>query len=160
MDSSPTEAPPTGRAGNLAAAVVLVAVGLTVFWQTAGLARLDTGSDPGAAGYPRLVAGCLLVLAVAVGFQRGSGEPAPSSAGALRVAGAVLLVVGYALLLEPLGYLVATAGFLVGVMALMGLGRSWSLLVVPVVFGLGVYLLFATVFGVPLPRGPVEGLLP
>ncbi|MBO1751112.1 tripartite tricarboxylate transporter TctB family protein [Actinotalea sp. BY-33] len=149
-----------GRRGNLVAAAVLVAAGVTVFAQTAELAELDSGSDPGAAGYPRLLAGVLIALAVALAVQRGRGEAAPSRSGALRVAGAVVLVIAYALALEPLGYLTATAAFLLGAMLLIAVGRSWALLVVPVVFSLVVYLVFSTVFGIPLPRGPVEGLLP
>lgn len=156
METARTE----GRRGNLVAAAVLVAVGVTVFARTAELAAMDSGSDPGAAGYPRLIAGALVVLAVGLALQRGSGEPAPSRSGGLRVGGAVVLVVGYALLLEPLGYLTATAAFLLGVMLLIAVHRSWALLVVPVVFSLIIYLLFSTVFGIPLPRGPVEGLLP
>lgn len=150
----------TGRGANLVAAVLLVAVGVTVFAQTTELARLDSGSDPGAAGYPRLLAGLLVVLAVGVGMQRGGGEPAPSAVGGLRVGGAVVLLLGYGYALDALGYIGSTVLFLAGAMLLMGVRRPVPLVVAPVLFSVVVYLVFQAVFGVPLPRGAVEGLLP
>lgn len=70
--------------------------------------------------------------------------------------GNVLLVIGagiiYLLLMEPLGYLLATFGFM---LLLFGLGKMklWIVLVSTVLAVTGSYYLFHILLKVPLPRG-------
>lgn len=59
----------------------------------------------------------------------------------------------YALLLSPLGYLLATSLFLAGVMWLLGVRPPGKLLAIAVGFALVTYALFAYLLGVPLSRG-------
>lgn len=148
----------TGRKGNLTAAALLLLIGVIVFTDTAGLGG-SAPSDPGAAGYPRLIAGVMMVLAVALTFQRGAGDPMPSRRDGMHVVGAVALLIAYSFGLELLGYITATTLFLVGTMLLMGIRRWVPLVVVPVAFSVVLFFLFYTIFGVSLPREFLEGLI-
>jgi putative tricarboxylic transport membrane protein len=70
--------------------------------------------------------------------------------------GNVLLIIAasisYLLLMEPLGYLLATFGFM---LVLFGLGKMkiWVVLSSAMLAALGSYYIFHTFLKVPLPRG-------
>lgn len=148
-----------GRTGNIVAAVLALIVGVTVFTQTAGLDESGASSDPGAAGYPRLIAGILIVMAVLLALQRGTGDALPSRADGLRVVGIVLLLVLYAVTFETIGYIAATALFLVAALLLMGIRQWVPLIVLPVLLSTGLFFLFYNIFGVSLPREFLERLI-
>ncbi|GAB3264132.1 tripartite tricarboxylate transporter TctB family protein [Arthrobacter pigmenti] len=149
----------TDRRGNLVASALLLLTGVVIFTQTADLGVTTDSSDPGAGGYPRLLAGILVVLAIALAFQRGTGDPLPSRWDGARILGVVVLLLAYTFALEPLGYILATALFLAGTMLLMEIRKILPLLVVPVTFSIVLFFVFYTVFGVPLPRQLLEGLI-
>ncbi|MEW2352567.1 tripartite tricarboxylate transporter TctB family protein [Spirillospora sp. NPDC029432] len=72
------------------------------------------------------------------------------------VSGAFL---GFAALVRPLGWVIAGALLFAGVALALG-ARPWPrVAAVAVVLGLGTYLLFSRGLGVPLPAGPLEGVL-
>ncbi|NJC21479.1 putative tricarboxylic transport membrane protein [Arthrobacter pigmenti] len=147
------------RKGNVVAAGLLLIIGVLVFTQTTALGESGASSDPGAAGYPRLIAGVLIVLAVLLTLQRGTGDALPSRADGLRVVSVVVLLVTYALALEAIGYIAATAVFLAAALLLMGI-RSWlPLILLPVGFSVALFLFFYNVFGVSLPREFLERLI-
>lgn len=147
------------RKGNITAAVLLLITGTLVFVQTAGLDESSASSDPGAAGYPRLLAGALIVLAVLLSTQRGTDEPLPSLADGLRVIGSAVLLIVYALALEAIGYIAATALFLAAALMLMGIRRWLLLTLIPLGLSGALFYLFYTVFGVSLPREFLERLI-
>lgn len=147
------------RTGNIVAAVLLLIVGVLVFAQTGDLDVSGASSDPGAAGYPRLVAGSLIVLAVLLAFQRGADAPLPTRFDGLRVASIVILLVIYAFALEAIGYIAATALFLLAAMILMGIRRLLPLLLLPLVTSVSLFYIFYTIFGVSLPREFLERLI-
>ncbi|MEE6281947.1 tripartite tricarboxylate transporter TctB family protein [Georgenia sp. MJ170] len=147
------------RRANLVGAAAFLLLGLVTFAQMAGLDESADGSDPGAAGYPRLIAAIMIVLAVMLAMQHDNGEAPPRGRDALRVAGTVGMLVLYTLVLEPLGYIFATIILLIGTMLLMGIRSALLLVVVPVGLALANFYVFYVAFGVPLPFSSLERLL-
>lgn len=144
------------RRANLIAAAFLLGVGVIAFVQLGALDATAEGSDPGAAGYPRLIAGAIIVLAVLLALQEDNGEPPITVADALRVAATIGLIIGYVVLIDPLGYILATALFLVAAMLLMGIRSVIGLIVLPVGLSLVNFYVFSVAFGVPLPMAFLE----
>lgn len=147
------------RRANLVGAAVFLLLGVVTFAQMSLLDETADGSDPGAAGYPRIIAGFMIVLAVLLALQRDKGEPPARGRDALRVAGTVGMLVLYTVTLEPLGYIVATIIMLVGTMLLMGIRSIVPLIVMPIAVSLANFYVFYIAFGVPLPFAFLEGLL-
>lgn len=106
--------------------------------------------------FPLILGAVLLVLSIVYFIQ--SGGPKESSSFLegvnvpllLKLFGTTLI---YALVLEPLGFIIATAIFLFGNMALLGL-RAWvKMTVISAGFAVGVYAVFVYVLEVNLARG-------
>ncbi len=149
----------SARRRNLVGASAFAILAVVVLTQMAGLEESSAGSDPGAAGYPSLIAGVMLVLAVLLALQTDHAvEPVPRR-DLLRVGATVLVLVAYVALLEPLGYVLATIALLVATLALMGVRSIVALVVAPVGVALANFYLFYTAFGVPLPFSFVERML-
>jgi putative tricarboxylic transport membrane protein len=62
-----------------------------------------------------------------------------------------VLLLAYAFILEYLGFIVTTLGFMVGAMFMLGERKPLLLAAVPVVSTLGIYFLFSKVFLIVLP---------
>lgn len=130
----------------------LVLVGALAAWSAQSL-EVAFAADPlGPRGFPTVVAGvlaacgALLVLRPSTaGFERPERLGAPP----LLVAA----MVAYALLLEPSGFLAATAGFAACVALLFG-ARAPAAVAVGAVTSLALWLLFDKLLDLPLPRGP------
>ena len=147
------------RRANLVGSFIFLAIGVTTFAQMAGLNEQADSSDPGAAGYPKLLATLMIALAVLLAFQPDNGEDPPTRAGLLRVIAAIAVTFAYALVLVPLGYVVATALFVLATMLLMGIKSIPSLILMPIGLALVNFYLFYEAFGVPLPYTFIERLL-
>jgi hypothetical protein len=65
----------------------------------------------------------------------------------------------YVNILAALGFILATALFLVGALALAGVRHPAPLATVPIVFSAAVYYVFSVTLRVSLPRGIVERFL-
>lgn len=72
----------------------------------------------------------------------------------------LLALVGYALALGQLGYVVATTGFIPIVARILGSRRPGRDLVIAAALGLVVYLGFTQFLGVRLPAGLLDSVLP
>lgn len=145
---------------SVAVGVVFLAVAVAAFVGTADLPPPGQRNDPGAAGYPRLVGGAIGLLAIALMFQRPVGtEPLPRGVDLGRVLGILGLLIVYVNLLAALGYLAATALFLVASMLLAGVRRIWLMLVIAGAFSFSIAYVFAELLRVSLPRGLLERLL-
>ncbi|QVQ50053.1 tripartite tricarboxylate transporter TctB family protein [Spiractinospora alimapuensis] len=148
-----------GRAGTIATVLVLLVVAGTVWAASLDLPAPGRQSDPGAGGYPRLLAVVLAALALTL-LPRSVGEERfPRGSDAWRVVGVVAAIVGYVNVLAPLGYLLATTVFLGVALRLAGVRNVLALVGVSVAFSAAVYFTFYGVFDVSLPRGPLERLL-
>lgn len=133
-----------------------------------------TASDIGPKIYPLVVCALLAASTLALVGQgarrsrRARGEPGPPAAPAAarepshwwRLAGMIAATAVYLNVLEPLGFLIATALYLAAALyAADGLGRyrGARLVLAPLGFGvatsIGIYVLFDALLGVPLPTG-------
>jgi hypothetical protein len=91
-------------------------------------------------------------------IERGGDEP-DHPASALRVFALVAVLLVYAALMRPAGYILASIGFLSAGTAIMG-GRGLArLLFVPVAYAIFTYLLFDTLLRVRIPDGILRPLI-
>lgn len=106
--------------------------------------------------FPLILGAALLLLSLIYFLQSGGPKDTSSFFDGVNLPLLVkmmLATVGYALILERLGFVVATAIFLFATMALLGL-RGWlKMSAISAGFAVGVYALFAYVLEVQLARG-------
>lgn len=110
--------------------------------------------------FPKVLAvlGCLVGLVVLLGLERSDETSAPSATdidyrnlGDYKVGQAALLLalmVGYALLLRPAGFLLATSGFLIAGSAVLGERKFHVMVPVAAAASLGVWYLVQEVLGI------------
>lgn len=138
--------------------VVWLAIGLFVLMTSIRLG-LGQFSDPGsgfvACGASVLFIGSTFLMMITSRMNRQASEPLAESWRGLRWRTVLIVIVGsvvYLLLLDKLGYLLATFGFM---LLLFGLGRMklWIVLLCAVLSVAGSYYIFHSLLKVPLPRG-------
>ena len=78
----------------------------------------------------------------------------------MKVGGVLVLLLVYAAVLKPLGFIVSTIIFLVGALILAGVRRPLPLVLMPVGLAVVLFYVFYELLRVSLPRGVIEGLLP
>lgn len=152
------------RAGRAGADIVIALVLLAFAGVYAWLAlRLPERNIPGSVGLgfvPLLLAGLLALLAALLLLHglRGSRPPVPSEAGmpGWGQAGAVLgLIVLYILAMTRIGFLLATPPYLAITMWQAGARRPGLIALTAVGMTAAIWVVFSTLFAVPLPRGPL-----
>jgi putative tricarboxylic transport membrane protein len=145
------------RRRELAAAAVLLAFGLFALTQARGL-RFGTIVAPGPGFFPLSLAAalCLASIGLLVRALRASPSDAPASSGGVRrfaVAGTLGSLLVYALVLERLGFLLATFALLVFFFKALQ-RQSWLVVVSgSLATSLLTYLVFKMWLGVNLPGG-------
>lgn len=158
-----------GGPGAFAGAVL--ALGVVVLFGTLGFSAGGTYSPIGPGFFPLIVAVGLLLLGVLL-LARASvvrdgflGEKAASEARATHWPTVGLLLaalVVYAFLLDPLGYVFATALFFPAAAFVLGSGRTRAVLVnlaIGLVVGAVVFFSFTELLGVRLPDGLLDPFL-
>lgn len=127
--------------------------------------RIDLGNfhEPGpgfiafAAGVSLVVIGAIMILVrpaskettAGVGGPKRKGRPLPS----FRLIHAILLLIGYSLVLQSLGYLVTTFLALFGLYYDRGSNRFFPSVLASILTVVSTYLIFNTWLRVQLPRG-------
>jgi putative tricarboxylic transport membrane protein len=126
----------------------------------------NVGGAIGPDAYPGLLAGAILLLAVLLLWQTARGRPEPEpieTAGADladapppaygRVLLTLLLLSGYSLLLQPLGFLIATPLLMILLMRLIG-DKRWFLMVASaLLMTITLYVFFRYGMSLVLPEG-------
>jgi len=143
---------------NIAIAAVLLALAGYIFLAASAL-PFGTPRVPQTAFFPKTLAVLLAILSLVLLVQALAGtETARSSeridtAGWFRIGATLATMAGFALVLEPLGYLVTA--FLLMVLLLRAIeAQSWRKIIgVALATSLISYALFAWLLGVPLPPG-------
>ena len=152
-------------------AVVILASGLFVLFGTFGISGRSGFGPSGPKFFPLIVAvgllvfGVLFLLSTTLRRDRYLGEKAAAEAASTHwpttgLVAAVLVV--YAFLLDPLGYVVATALLfpaLAYVLGSTGRRRLLRNLAIGVVLGVVVYFAFTELLGVRLSKGLLDPLL-
>ena len=135
-------------------AALLMAFGAFWLWQANSLAMVGRDGGPGPGLMPAAL-GALIVVLAAISFARPEVRriEVPHVG---RIALILASLVGYALLLEPLGYVVATALLLALLLAAFAERRSWWQPVSALVVSFGTYYAFRILLGVPLPPDPLD----
>ena len=145
------------RRRELAAAGVLLAFGLFAVIQARGL-RFGTVAAPGPGFFPLCLAVALSLAGVGLLVRAWRGEPAAAAAPAhgvrrSAVAGTLASLLVYALVLERLGFLLATFALLVFFFRVLQ-RQSWLVVVAgSLATSIVSYLVFKTWLGVNLPGG-------
>lgn len=140
-----------------------VAVGLITFVvfihvHTASFPQLSHQMDPGPGGFPRVVATLIGVLALGLLIKPRQWERFPRGSGILRVVGTIILVFMYYLAIQPLGFVITTAGFLISETLLIGVRKLISTIIVTLIGSIGLFYLFRYVLEVPLPTSGIGAL--
>lgn len=148
----------------LACTLVLAGV---YFWATAQIPTLDLGDPLGPKAFPRmlgvlLLLGALMLLLEIIRGRRNDNQPgvAGKSESAAQWAAHHWMVMAvaawtavYFVAFEPLGYVIATAVYLLALTAYFNRGRHLMNGLTSTLFALGSYLMFTKLLGVNLPPG-------
>jgi putative tricarboxylic transport membrane protein len=142
----------------------LLALGFLVLGGAAilGSLALPFGSTahPGAGFYPLLVGIALTALSLSFLKPDRKGrisaeemEPFPRGKDRNRVATVAVTLILFAILLKPLGYGISSALLLIVVLKSLGMREWFRILLIAAAVSAVSYFLFASILGVPLPRG-------
>jgi putative tricarboxylic transport membrane protein len=133
-----------------------IGLALAVFYVwSATLTELPFISDPvGPRTFP-LIIGAMLGLASLIILLRPDAEPHWPALGRLaEIAGAVVVMVAYALMLSQIGFVIATAVAAAILTWRLGTAPLWSAFT-GVATSLGIYTVFHLILGLSLARGPL-----
>lgn len=149
-----------GRAGaDIVIALVLLAFAGAYAWLALRLPERNIPGSVGLAFVPLLLAGLLAFLAglLAVHGLRGPSPPAPPEdmPGWGQATAVVGLMVLYILAMTRIGFLLATPPYLVMTMWQAGARRPGFIALTAVGMTAAIWVVFTTLFAVPLPRGPL-----
>lgn len=126
------------------------------YFREAGEYQIDFGDPLGPSVFPRLLAVPIGVLALYMAVRPDPDPRWPLGRRLVSQGAALAALVGYALLLAPLGFLLATA-ILAGALAAFLGARPVQAVVAGPATSLGCYALFDWLLDIPLPTGSVFG---
>jgi putative tricarboxylic transport membrane protein len=150
--------PPRRRLGEAVFAVFIAIFSLVLLWSAYGISGLEALSAPGSvpmAATLVMVVTTLIVLVQTLRLPRTTGETLSRDILPGPIIAMVLLLVAYAVLLRPLGFLPTSALFLILSIRLLS-RRGWAF---SIAVSLGslllIWLVFRIVFTVLMPPGLV-----
>lgn len=141
-----------------------VALGVIYMISTINLEYEKTGYSAGPKMYPYIV-GCFIILLGVVLLIKEMRTPRESritlpkldnegKTVLIRIAITALMGIIYGLILDPVGYLISTTLFMLGLMFMINSLERWKRnIIVSVGFSLVTYIGFATLLHLSLPRG-------
>jgi len=152
------------RNKNVAAALVLIALGAVYGYLTAGLPKRSLPDTPDPSFFPWIITACLLILSLALlvqGMKANRGaRPDVDTAGGLRAPTVFLtLFVAYVAALPFTGFVIASVPFFAALMWLYGERRRGWIVAVSVMLPVILVLVFRNALHIPLPTGALAGLL-
>ena len=165
----------TGWRKDLAASLVSMGLGAWLFWQTFSFnvtASERVGGGIDAAGYPRLLAGLTILLGIALAgralwkwrsaWPGLAGDPDEAGQGGrkLRAALSFAVLLLYTLLLEPLGFLLATPLAVGALLRIVGGRGALHATVAAVAFTAAIFVFFRYGVNIVLPEGLLRGISP
>ncbi len=143
---------------------ILVLAGV-YFWATSKIPSLEIGDPLGPKAFPRLLGIGLLITAGILFYEmlqarKSAAVPAQAPAESkddnrhyYMLAGVTVWTFAYFLVFEPLGYMVATTIYLIGMFAYFHKNRWLMNVVTAVLFSIISYVAFVKLLGVNLARG-------
>ena len=158
-----SEPSPRGRRpGELAFALLLAAFAAVAAWQSWRISGFSKLSSPGV--FPMLASGAMLVAALFTvrDAARAKAIPGARLVGDVvswRLVVVVALLVGYVLALPRLGFLAASALFLMASLSYLWRRPWWAALGVTIGSLLALHVVFRVLFRVVLPQGAFDAWL-
>lgn len=144
--------------------VCTLVVAALYLYATTYIPSIEIGDPLGPKAFPRLLGVCLLIAAgllfVETWKERRRGEPQPEHSAARDfrhlwvIAVVVAWTAAYYAAFEKLGYVLATAGYLLALMAWFNRGRWLANILTSLLFSVLSYALFLRL-DVSLPKGPL-----
>lgn len=152
------------RSRDVAAALVLIVLGVGYGYLTAGLPKRSLPNTPDPSFFPWIVTVSLLILAVALLVQglraRRDSHHVTDTAGGLRAPVVFLILfVAYVALLPFTGFVIASVPFFAALMWLYGERRGVWIAVVSIALPVILVFVFRHGLQIPLPAGALSGLL-
>ena len=152
------------RSSTFYAGLASLALGGLMVGSSWGTRFFVPGFGPSAMAFPMVVGWCALAVGVLLtgrsllGLDRSEPPSWPERAGGLRLLGLIVSLLAYVALLDRLGFLLAN--LLLGLAVLVQLGRYrwWVVVGLSVAVAVLATLIFRTLLGVSLPRGPLSDL--
>ena len=153
---------------NLTTGIFSVILGLVYLAGTYNIPLNDAGDSVGPRSFPFLIAALVLICGVALiinDLRSKDRKPfswgfASESGVWLRIIATMVVGIIYGLVLDWLGYLIATFFFMILVTTLINVGRHKQNLIVSVLFSIISFISFALILKLSLPRGLLGGILP
>jgi putative tricarboxylic transport membrane protein len=167
-DNGSRDTPARNYLGLRIVAVALLALGLLVLYQTFQISQGGGYSAVGPRFFPLLVALGLIALsalcllrATALPDQNLAEQAAAEDAATHwpTVVMTAAVLVGYAVALGALGYIIATALFFPAVARVLGSRRPTRDLLIGIVLGVMIFTVFTRFLGVRLPGGVLDSVL-
>ncbi len=153
---------------NLTTGIFAVVLGLAYLAGTYAIPVFDAADSVGPRSFPFLIAaitiGCGLALIIN-DLRNKERKPfswgfAAESGVWLRIAATMAAGIAYGLVLDWLGYLIATFIFMLIVTTLINVGRHKQNLIIAAMFSIVSFVSFALLLKLSLPRGLLGGILP
>lgn len=157
-DATPGGAEGRRRPGEAVFAMLVTLGSAALLWNAYGISGFEALSAPGAipmAATAVMLVSALIVLARTIRLPRIVGETVTKDIAPWVVLLFVGLLVGYGLLLVPLGFIPTSALFLAAAIKVLW-RKSWATtLIVSICALIGIWLIFRIVFSVLMPPGVV-----
>lgn len=163
---SPAAPFPLMRLNDRLIGVLAILAGLAVMSGTFGFREIP-GQQFGSAFFPRILAVAMILAGLAqiwAGIQAGGRgawlalSDVLHGRGAIQSLCVVLAVIGWVVIAPLLGF-IATTALMIAALSVVAGARAIRALAVGIAMSCLLFVIFAVVLRVPLPRGPIEGLL-
>jgi putative tricarboxylic transport membrane protein len=168
---TPSPRPPaTLRIGEMLLALWAVAFGLLIIWQTTLIRLTPAYSKVGPRVIPYIVGAGMVIIGAWLAYEALTGRAAVGSADSEDadptlptdwrcISLLALALLAYLFLIEPAGFIIASAALFVGAAFAMGSRRLARDVVIGIVMATILYVVFNRGLGLSLPAGILEGIV-
>lgn len=140
----------------LGATAIAVAMVMLVFGY--GLQAPFAYEPVGPRAFPLIAAGMIALCGIILVLKPGKADETVHAGSGKAIIALSAALLGYALLFQPLGFVIATTIFMVPIAMIFG-ARWWQGGLAGVILAVSSYLLFDRVLEVVLPTGPLGGII-
>ncbi len=149
---------PTRRPGEAIFTLLLALASIGLFIKAYGISGLEALSSPGA--LPMAATGTMSLTAIYIAWKAFRAKPNGSETMKRHilppaVVAGIIAIMGYALLLQPLGFILTSFLFLAGLIKMLSARSLFFCAWVAALNVLIIYLVFRVVFSVLMPEGIV-----
>jgi putative tricarboxylic transport membrane protein len=153
---------------NMTAGIFSVVLGLGYLVAAFRIPVFDTGDEIGPRAFPFMIAAVVICCGLALILKElKSRNRKPFSWGFISERGIwlqILITIAagiiYGLVLDWLGYVIATFLFMIVVASIINIGKHLQNLIIAAAFSIVTFVAFAVILKLSLPRGILGGILP